>query len=358
MDKLIDLGYTAFKFVNGETYRPTPPIFEHQPGWRFLRKVGRLAPFVRNAISALPQRLRPKSEYDRPGKYSPLGYPFGLHSSGPFGEQAAGTWLKPVAALHRFELLRSDYRKAAKEDQFWWDVHARHSSAAAIVSGAPVFDRGAATFAHDIDVEMKNGVYRRGNYFAHFANRSVQPGSVILDYGCGPGRISLMLARSGFKVLGVDPSEAMIALAKGQPDVLGLRAQFEVSGEEALQPDAFDAIVCSSVIEYTPDPDRLLQLFHRSLREAGTLIISYSNRRSPHRLYSKLAGHQNPFTTPYHQSWTWGEFRRLLIRNGFSRTQRPKFFECHWRIDPFLSSLPIGMLGIVVARKSPNSLED
>jgi hypothetical protein len=83
---------------------------------------------VRSAIGSLPQRLRPKSEFDPPGKYSPAGYRFGLYSSGPFGEQAAGSWLTNSAAAGWLEGLKNDYRKAGLEDSFWWDVHARHSS--------------------------------------------------------------------------------------------------------------------------------------------------------------------------------------------------------------------------------------
>jgi hypothetical protein len=135
LERLIELGYSAFKFVNGETYWPTPPIFDHQIGWRLLRKIGRLAPFVRNGISRLPQRLRPKSEYDPHGKYSPVGYPFGPYSSGPFGEQAAGLWLACAPALRWFGNLKNDYRRAGKEDSLWWDVHARHSSSTSIISG-------------------------------------------------------------------------------------------------------------------------------------------------------------------------------------------------------------------------------
>jgi FkbM family methyltransferase len=134
LERLIELGYSDFKFVNGETYWPTPPIFDHQIGWRLLRKIGRLAPFVRNRISRLPQRLRPKSEYDPPGKYSPAGYPFGPFSSGPFGEQSAGSWLTCAAALRCFGILKNDYRRAGKEDSLWWDVHARHSSSTSIIS--------------------------------------------------------------------------------------------------------------------------------------------------------------------------------------------------------------------------------
>ena len=129
LERLIELGYSAFKFVNGETYWPTPPIFDHQLGWRLLRKAGRTAPFVRSAIGRLPLRLRPNSEYDPPGKYSPAGYPFGPYSSGPFGAEAAGPWLTCAAALRWFAALKNNYRKATKENECWWDVHARHPQA-------------------------------------------------------------------------------------------------------------------------------------------------------------------------------------------------------------------------------------
>ena len=128
LEKLIELGYTAFKFVNGETYWPTPPIFKHQIGWRVLRKIGRVAPIVRSAIGMLPLRFRPNAEYDPPGKYSPDGYQFGDYSSGPFGEQAAGSWLSNDAALRWFGRLKENYRIARTEDTLWWDVHARHAS--------------------------------------------------------------------------------------------------------------------------------------------------------------------------------------------------------------------------------------
>lgn len=128
LDKLIELGYSAFKFVNGETYWPTPPIFEHQIGWRALRKIGRVAPVVRSAIRKLPLRFRPNSEYDPTEKYSPDGYQFGAYSSGPFGEQAAGSWMSAAAALRWFGRLEENYRVAGTADALWWDVHARHDN--------------------------------------------------------------------------------------------------------------------------------------------------------------------------------------------------------------------------------------
>lgn len=126
VEKLIELGYSSFKFVNGETYWSTTPIFNHQIGWRLLRKAGRMAPIIRSAIGKLPEQLRAKSEFDPPGKYSPDGYPFPPLSSGPFGEKAAGSWLNAKDALRWFSQLKKDYRKA--KEALWFDVHARHSS--------------------------------------------------------------------------------------------------------------------------------------------------------------------------------------------------------------------------------------
>jgi len=127
IERLIELGYSAFKFVDGETYWPTPPILDYQVGWRVLRRAGRHAPFIRNGISRLPQRFRAKSEWNPPGKYSPDHYQFTSYNSGPFGEQAAGSWMTPGAALRWFEALKNHYWRAGRE-ALWWDVHARHSS--------------------------------------------------------------------------------------------------------------------------------------------------------------------------------------------------------------------------------------
>lgn len=128
VERLIELGYSAFKFVDGMTHWPSFPIFDHEIGWRFLRKLGRLVPSVRSAIAWLPQRYRPKSEWNPPGQHNPDGYPFTSYSSGPFGEMAAGSWMAPPAAVRRFRVLKANYRRAGTEDSMWYDVNARHSS--------------------------------------------------------------------------------------------------------------------------------------------------------------------------------------------------------------------------------------
>lgn len=126
IERLVDLGYSAFKFVDGETYWPSTPIFEHQIGWRFLRKAGNRIPFIKDVIKSLPQRVRQKSEWNPAGKHNPDGYPFTDYNSGPFGERAAGEWMSPDSALRWLKRLRRDYLKAGLANKMWWDVHARH----------------------------------------------------------------------------------------------------------------------------------------------------------------------------------------------------------------------------------------
>jgi ubiquinone/menaquinone biosynthesis C-methylase UbiE len=50
----------------------------------------------------------------------------------------------------------------------------------------------------------------------HFAERAVglTPGMLVLDLCCGPGRHSLPLARRGYRVVGLDYSESLLAIAR------------------------------------------------------------------------------------------------------------------------------------------------
>jgi SAM-dependent methyltransferase len=223
-----------------------------------------------------------------------------------------------------------------------------------------MFDQLAEKFARETDraLQQKNG-YLRGQLIVDFARRSLAAGDSVLDYGCGPGRLSLLLARSGFRVRAVDISAGMIAQAR-MLDRQGLDLQFETIGtsSEALQPQSCDAIVCSSVIEYIPDPDALLREFHQALRKPGVLIISYANKTSLWRRYwERDNSHSNPMYTPQNHVWNWRRFRALLARNGFRTTMGPKFFEspCDWK--PWGRLLRrvslVGSLGVVAARPVP-----
>lgn len=221
-----------------------------------------------------------------------------------------------------------------------------------------LFDDVAGKFAGDIDQAMQSGSYVRGELFVALAQEVIPAGGNILDYGCGPGRLSFLLARSDFKVRGVDTSVGMIQQARSI-DAQGLKIEFEpiVTFDEALPANTFDAIVCSSVIEYVANADELLQGFRRSLRKPGVLVISYANGASYFRKrWAREAG-DNPMGPSQHHTWDWAGFRALLEKNGFQATTQPKFYESPWDSRPwgawFRGSAYIGSLGVVAARTAP-----
>lgn len=56
-----------------------------------------------------------------------------------------------------------------------------------------------------------------------YAGRTDRP---VLEVGCGTGRIALELARAGHTVVGIDPSPAMLAIARGRAEDDVLEAEF------------------------------------------------------------------------------------------------------------------------------------
>jgi SAM-dependent methyltransferase len=116
--------------------------------------------------------------------------------------------------------------------------------------------------------------------------------------------------------------------------------------------ETFDAIVCSSVIEYEARPELLLSRFFAALRPAGVLIISFANSRSISRA---LFQRRNLHLAAQQHTWSWSQFKKLLQDGGFSPSREPVYFESFFdRIAPlrFLSaSQYTGALGLVVAVK-------
>lgn len=104
------------------------------------------------------------------------------------------------------------------------------------------------------------------------------PGARILDLCCGPGRHSLELARRGFKVTGVDRTDAF--LEEGRRRARAAKLEIEFVREDMrrfIRPDAFDGamnIFTSFAYFEDAEEDRVvLSNACRSLREGGVFVV-------------------------------------------------------------------------------------
>ena len=101
---------------------------------------------------------------------------------------------------------------------------------------------------------------------------AVQAGEKVLDIGSGPGLLAAELAEEGADVLGVDPSESMLAMARRRE---APRTRFEPGDALALPvaDGSFDAAVSTQVLEYVEDVAGALREAHRALRPGGRLLV-------------------------------------------------------------------------------------
>ena len=143
-------------------------------------------------------------------------------------------------------------------------------------------------------------------------------GQTVLDVGCGAGVDLARFARGGATVTGVDLAPSAIALAKANFEQQGLRGTFEVAdGEQLPFPDnSFDLVFAHGVVQYTAQPQRLVDECRRVLKPGGRAIVQVYNRVSWLNALSKLMNvHLEHEDAPVLRTFSIGEFTRLL--SGF-----------------------------------------
>lgn len=97
-------------------------------------------------------------------------------------------------------------------------------------------------------------------------------GKRVLDAGCGTGRHAVWLRGEGAAVTGVDPSAAMLAVARGKREDIDYRVGSLL--DTGCRAGSFDVVLCALAIEHFADLGAPLAELCRVLAPGGALVIS------------------------------------------------------------------------------------
>ena len=128
--------------------------------------------------------------------------------------------------------------------------------------------------ANASDFMAKRSLQSHGEFFLPYLTAGVS----VLDCGCGPGSITLDIAKAvrPGRVIGVDFGVSQIEQATARAKSEGVEnLSFEVADCYALpfESDSFDRVFSHALLEHLSDPVRALKAMYRTLKPGGAIGI-------------------------------------------------------------------------------------
>ena len=156
---------------------------------------------------------------------------------------------------------------------------------------------------------------------------AVGPGTRVLDVGCGNGFACGEFLRRGCSVVGIDPSQQGVELARrefpsGRFEVM--QADERILEELAEEP--FDIVLSTEVVEHLYSPRAWARGCHRALKPGGRLVCTTPYHGYLKNLLLSILGkwdsHANPLWDGGHiKLWSPKTLRLLLEEAGFEKLE-------------------------------------
>jgi len=136
-----------------------------------------------------------------------------------------------------------------------------------------------------------------------------------LDVGCGTGVISLLLAKLGHDVAGVDVAPAMLDRARQKARRAGRAVDFFRGDAERLPfpDDSFELVTARHLVWTLPDPESALREWKRVVEPGGLVVLfeGYWDHEEPWDEYEEIHG-----DLPLYDGRPPGELREILAGTG------------------------------------------
>ena len=155
------------------------------------------------------------------------------------------------------------------------------------------------------------------------------PESRVLDFGCGTGWSAPILAATGARYLGIDPSVEGIAQATQRagvsPKIRFLRIEMGQSVTDALHGAKFTHVFALDALFFVPDLEATLRSLHEALEPEGMLTAIahiYRESRVADSMIDEVTREHG-----YPQFLSGVQWQLLLERAGFRDVRRYRFYD-------------------------------
>lgn len=213
-----------------------------------------------------------------------------------------------------------------------------------------LMDSEAQTLAYaEADFNESNSLFVE-RFLAHFGH--LPAGGRMADLGCGPGDITVRLARAlpGWKITGLDAGPNMLRHAERRlaSEQLSGRVSFRLAylPDPSLPGAAWDAIVSNSLLHHLPQPAVLWQSIARLAAPGAAVqvmdLMRPQNTTRARRLVEQYAGDapgvlQEDFYNSLLAAYTPDEVSRQLIQAGLDCLEIESASDRHWIVSGTLA---------------------